>query len=288
MDADFPETMPLNGATLKATWTPITYTISYDLAGGALSEGDENPSTYTIESDDFTLKNPTMVGYTFNGWLKAGEETPSTEVIIAKGSIGDRTYTATWSINQYTIVFDSDGGTAVDSIKADYLSVLSKPADPTKEGYTFAGWTPEFPETMPLNGATLKATWTPITYTISYDLAGGALSEGDENPSTYTIESDEITLKNPTRDGYEFTGWTGTNLTEATMTVTIAKGSIGNLEYTATWKVISGIHTIFIENKTVSVYTVKGILVGHKMTVDEVLKLKHGVYIINGKKIAIK
>ena len=174
------------------------------------------------------------------------------------------------------------------SITADYKSTVTKPADPTKEGYTFAGWSPEFPETMPLNGAVLKATWTPITYSISYNLDGGSLEQGDTNPEEYTIESEAITLKNPTKEGFEFTGWTGTDLTQATMTVTIAKGSIGNRTYTATWTPASGIRAIFRDSKTVNVYTVNGTLVGRDMTVDEVIQLKHGIYVVNGKKIAIK
>ena len=132
------------------------------------------------------------------------------------------------------------------------------------------------------------ATWTPITYTISYDLAGGALAQGDTNPATYTIESDAITLKNPTREGYDFTGWTGTGLTEATMVVTIAKGSIGNRTYTATWEETVGVKAIFRDSKTLNVYTVSGSLVGRDMTVDEVLQLKSGIYVINGRKVAIK
>jgi hypothetical protein len=72
------------------------------------------------------------------------------------------------------------------------------------------------------------------------------------------------------------------------MTVTIAKGSIGNRTYTATWTPASGIRVIFRDSKTVNVYTVNGTLVGRDKTIDEVIQLKHGVYVINGKKIAIK
>ena len=103
-----------------------------------------------------------------------------------------------------------------------------------------------------------------------------------------TIESDAITLKNPTREGYDFIGWTGTGLTEATMTVTIAKGSIGNRTYTATWKEATGIQHIFSDSKTVNVYTVSGALVGRDMTADEVLQLKRGIYVINGRKITVR
>ena len=103
-------------------------------------------------------------------------------------------------------------------------------------GYTTSGVTlTDGTFTMPDNDdATIIATFTPITYTITYDLAGGSVTM--ENPATYTIESADITLVNPTRDGYTFVGWTGTDLNEATESVTIAAGSTGNRTFTAQWK----------------------------------------------------
>ena len=107
------------------------------------------------------------------------------------------------------------------------------------KGYSFTKWSNDVadnPYSFAVNSATtLTAEFTPITYAISYDLAGGALAEGVTNASSYTIESDDITLSNPTRKGYTFTGWTGTDLTEATEEVTIAKGSTEDRSYTATW-----------------------------------------------------
>ena len=82
---------------------------------------------------------------------------------------------------------------------------------------------------------TLAATFTPISYKLTYDLAGGKLASGATNPSTYTIETATFTLNNPTRDYYDFTGWTGTDLSAPTQTVTIAKGSTGDRTYTANW-----------------------------------------------------
>ena len=233
----FPETMPLNGASVKATWEIITYTLSYDLAGGALAEGVTNPENFTVESDGFTLNNPTKTGYTFTGWTGTDLEEPTKTVTIAKGSTENRSYKAVWTINQYTITIDTDGGSAIENITADYNSVIEKPADPTKKGYKFTGWTPAFPEKMPLNGASVKATWEIITYTLSYDLAGGALAEGVTNPENFTVESDGFTLNNPTKTGYTFAGWTGTGLEEPTKTVTIAKGSTVNRSYKAVWTI---------------------------------------------------
>jgi uncharacterized repeat protein (TIGR02543 family) len=224
-DPELPATVPSGNMTFEAIWVPEQYAITYNLAGGQLADGETNPESYTIESEAITLKNPTREGYTFAGWTGTGIEGSSMEVTIAKGSMGARTYTA---------------------------------------------------------------TWTPITYTITYDLAGGTLATGESNPATYTIESEAITLKNPTREGYDFIGWTGTGLSTATMAVTIAKGSIGNRTYTATWKEATGIQYIFSNSKTANVYTVAGALVGRDMTADEVLKLKRGIYVINGRKITVK
>ena len=358
----------------KATWTPITYTITYDLDGGALAEGVTNPESYTTESGSITLNNPTRTGYTFAGWTGTDLTEATTTVLIANGSIGNRSYKATWTVNkykvtfkdynddilvaeaeydydsdltnvapdmtgktnldgapfggwnnnytgkvpafdvvytavyggtymlkfvvdgvtvqsgevdyntpitaptspekegydftgwkdqigkdfteyngkmpakdvtftaqwkakQYTITIDTDGGSAIENITADYNSVIEKPADPTKKGYKFTGWTPAFPEKMPLNGASVKATWEIITYTLSYDLAGGALAEGVTNPENFTVESDGFTLNNPTKTGYTFTGWTGTGLEEPTKTVTIAKGSTESRSYKAVWTI---------------------------------------------------
>ena len=284
-----------------ATWTPITYNLTYELANGVLPEGKTNPATYTIETADFTLINPERTGYEFAGWTGTGLDKATVEVKIAKGSIGDRSYTATWTPIGYTVSYDLAGGQLAegDTNPASYTieSEAITLKNPTREGYTFAGWTGTGIEGTSMAvtiaaGSTgvrsYTATWTPITYTISYDLDGGQLAQGDTNPVEYTIESDDITLKNPTKDGYEFAGWTGTDLTQATMTVTIAKGSIGNRTYTATWTPASGIRAIFRDSKTVNVYTVNGTLVGRDKTIDEVIQLKHGVYVINGKKIAIK
>ena len=103
-------------------------------------------------------------------------------------------------------------------------------------------------ESVPEVVTTLTAQWTVNQYTITYDLAGGTV-EG--NPDTYTIETVAFTLKNPTKSGYTFTGWSGTGLDgENNMTVTIPKGSTGNRSYTAHWRYNGSGHSY-------SYYTIK-------------------------------
>ena len=207
----------------------------------------EGATDEAMSNSEATVKATANEGYEFVNWTEGTTEVAITaeyKFTVTK----DISLTANFKAKQYTITFDSDGGSDVESITADYKSTLTKPADPTKTGYTFAGWDPEFPETMPLNGAALKAKWTPIEYAITYDLAGGALAEGDTNPATYTIESAAITLKNPTKTGYTFAGWTGTDLTEASTAVTIAAGSTGARAYTATYTVNQYTVTFKLEN----------------------------------------
>ena len=142
----------------------------------------------------------------------------------------------------YTVSFDTDGGSAV---AAQTILRGQKTAEPTaceKAGYTFAGWykdTSVYDFTTPvLDDFTLRAAWTANSYAITYDLDGGT-AEG--NPDTYTVETDTFTLKNPTRPGYTFTGWSGTGLDGSdNLTVTIEKGSTGERSYTAHWRYNGG------------------------------------------------
>ena len=120
----------------------------------------------------------------------------------------DVTLTAKWKVNQYTISFNSNGSSYIAPITQDYGTIVSAPADPTREGYTFAGWTENgtpasIPSTMPARNIALTANWTINQYTISFDSNGGSLVA----PITqdYGTEVDEPTA--PTRAGYTFEGW---------------------------------------------------------------------------------
>lgn len=225
-----------------ANYTPITYALSYDLQGGTVSP--DNPASYDIESDNIKLNNPVKNGYDFAGW--SFDNTISLDVTIPKGSSGDKNFTAIWTPTIYTISYDLDGGTSADNPTSYTIETPSFTlTNPTKTGYTFAGWkgtdidgTAEI--VTVLQGSTgsrsYTAVWTPITYTIRYKL-NNASDPG--NPAGYTIESGAITLTNPSRNGYTFDGWTGTDLTAKTQSVTIPAGSTGNREYTANFTPIT-------------------------------------------------
>ena len=235
-DTQVPSKVPAENKSFTAQWEAITYSISYNLDGGAMPEGVTNATTYTIESQPITLNAPIREGYTFAGWTGTGLNEATTSVIIATGSTENRSYKATGTINQYTITFVLNNGEENVVKVQDYNSDLTAPV-PTKTGYTFKGWDTAVPEKVPAENKSFTAQWEAITYSISYDLDGGAMPEGVTNATTYTIESQPITLNAPIREGYTFAGWTGTGLNEATTSVIIATGSTENRSYKATWTV---------------------------------------------------
>ena len=126
--------------------------------------------------------------------------------------------------------------------------------------------------TMPDKPVSVSATFTPIVYSISYELAGGTVAT--TNPDNYTIESENITLINPTRTGYEFSGWTGTGLDAASTNVTIVQGTTGNRSYTATWTPISytisynGVEGATFETPNPATYTIEDAVTLNNPTKD--------------------
>ena len=142
----------------------------------------------------------------------------------------------------------TDGsGNAVTDIKFYNDALTLRGALFTRTGYTQVGWATvdggekvyAFGGGYTTNAAlTLYPVWQTDTYTITYDLDRGT---ADDNPTGYTVETETFTLKNPTRPGYIFSGWSGTGLTgENNLTVTIPKGSTGNRSYTAHWRYNGG------------------------------------------------
>ena len=298
--------------TITFTYKLVNYTINYSLGGGSISG---NKTSYNVETATFSLPAPTRTGYTFKGWTGSNGTTASTSVSIAKGSTGDKSYTANWTANTYTINYNANGGTGkTASSSHTYGTAKALTSNGfSRTGYTFLGWSTNSAATSATytngqsvsnltatNGGTvtLYAIWkvnsytynityksstgkalgtstvsgnygssttvsapaktgytTPssqtvnfdstsaktitftypiINYTIGYTLNSGTVSG---NPTSYNIESAAITLKNPTRTGYTFKGWTGSNGTTASTSVTIAAGSTGNKTYTANWTV---------------------------------------------------
>ena len=176
--------------TLYAQWEINQYTITFDTAGGS----EIAPITQDYGTAITVPADPTREGYTFIGW---DTEIPTTM------PAENMTVTAQWEINQYTITFDTAGGSEIASITQDYGTAITAPADPTREGYTFIGWDREIPETMPAENITLKARWEINQYTITFDTAGGS----EIAPITQDYGTQITTPEAPTREGYTFIGW---------------------------------------------------------------------------------
>ena len=225
--------------TYIENWKLTEYNITMDLNGGS---GQEKV-VYTMTDEDFELPTPTRNGYEFVGWTGEDITTPQTSVIIPKGSTGNKAYTANWQVIEYTITLDTNGGPAVSPIKYTVEDSFTLPYL-LRTGYEFVGWTLDgsgMIPAMPLiiyHGTTgdlrYKAEWRLAEYTITMDLNGGS---GQEKKG-YTMTDEEFELQTPTRNGYEFVGWTGERITTPQTRVKIPKGSTGNKAYTANWKVI--------------------------------------------------
>ena len=225
--------------TYIENWKLTEYNIAMDLNGGS---GQEKV-VYTMTDEDFELPTPTRNGYEFVGWTGEGITTPQTSVKIPKGSTGNKAYTANWKVIEYTITLDTNGGPVVSPIKYTVEDTFTLPYI-LRPGYEFAGWTLDGSGMLPFTpliiypGTTgdlhYKAEWRLAEYTITMDLDGGS---GQEKV-VYTITDEDFELPTPTRNGYEFVGWTGEGITTPQTSVKIPKGSTGNKAYTANWKVI--------------------------------------------------
>lgn len=201
---------------LYAVWQVKTYTVKWvnwddsevrtdtEVAYGTELEAPANP---TREADaEYT--------YTFAGW------TPEVETVT-----GDATYQATYTkeANTYTLTYDLDGGEwendTTYTYPKKYNEEVEVKADPTKEGYTFAGWTSAEVEvvndkfTMPAKNVTLTAKWVANIYKVTYDLDGGEWTEAtNEFPYEYKATV-EVIKTVPTREGYKFSGWRSEEVT---------------------------------------------------------------------------
>ena len=235
-------TVPAGSLTLQAIAQRvlITYTIAYDLVGGSVD--GTNPAQYNVESQPITLVNPTKAGYTFAGWTGTGLTEATETVTIPTGSTGNRSYTATYTADEFTIAYDLAGGTVTGNPTTYTIDTPSFTlVNPTREGYTFAGWT----------GTGIGSTATTVTvaqgstgnrsYTATWQKNSSTLVvvNGDNSESytktyeeTQTVatpsKSDDVTVttynitlnsnggsavSNMTANktdttSYEFTGWT--------------------------------------------------------------------------------
>ena len=176
--------------SFTANWEIIKYTITYNTDGGSLiaSVTQDYGTAVTPPAD------PTKTGYSFNGWDTVIPVTMPARSMEIK---------ALWTINQYTITFNTDGGDILDPITQNYGTPITAPADPSRIGYTFKGWYEVIPETMPAENMTITAKWSINQHTITFvTVEDSVFAEIKQNYGTpITVPAD------PSRIGYTFKGW---------------------------------------------------------------------------------
>ena len=230
-----------------ANWSANGYTVTFNYnkpstAAGTMSGNGTTSKGVTYAAAYGTLPQPSIPGWTFNGWYTAASGESGISATTTYTAVGNQTLYAHWTMNTYSISYNANGG-SLSGQKTSYnvnTDSFTLPT-PTKNGYTFTGWTGSNGTTAQKSVTIAKGStgnksytsnWTPTNYSISYSLNGGSLSG---QKTSYNIETANFTLPTPTRNGYTFTGWTGSNGTTANKSVSIAKGSTGNKSYTANW-----------------------------------------------------
>ena len=194
--------VPADVTELTVQWTAPTYAVTLNTNGGTIADG-KDVTGYTYGVGATLPTDVTRTGYTFKGWYDNENLTGSPVTAIGGAETGNKEYWAKWEINQYTITFDTNGGSEIAPITQDYGTEITAPDNPTRKGYTFKGWDKEIPETMPADNITVKAQWGINQYTITFDTNGGS-----EIASITQDYGTKITAPdNPTRKGYTFKGW---------------------------------------------------------------------------------
>ena len=156
------DSVPADVTALTVQWTAPTYTVTLNTNGGTINSGNVTGYTYGVGATLPTADDMTYTGHTFVGWYDNENLTGSPVTAIGGTETGNKEYWAKWEINQYTVTVKPENGEADITITQDYGTVITAPADPTREGYTFIGWDTEIPTTMPAENITLKARWKDI------------------------------------------------------------------------------------------------------------------------------
>ena len=197
------DSVPADVTTLTVQWTAPTYAVTLNTNGGTINNGNVTEYTYGVGATLPTADDMTYTGHTFKGWYDNKNLTGSPVTAIGGTETGNKEYWTKWEINQYTITFDTNGGSEIAPITQDYGTKITAPADPTRKGYTFKGWDKEIPETMPAENMTVKAQWEINQYAITFDTNGGS----EIAPITQDYGTKITAPADPTRKGYTFKGW---------------------------------------------------------------------------------
>ncbi|MFR1542609.1 MAG: InlB B-repeat-containing protein, partial [Oscillospiraceae bacterium] len=139
------DSVPADVTALTVQWTDPTYAVTLHPNGGTINNGNVTEYIYGVGATLPTADDMTYTGHTFKGWYDNESLTGDPVTAIGGTEMGNKEYWAKWEINQYTITFDTAGGSAIAPITQDYGTAITAPADPTREGYTFAGWDTAIP-----------------------------------------------------------------------------------------------------------------------------------------------
>ena len=225
VDSDNKFSLPAKNVTVTANGKIKVFNITYDYAGGVA----ENPTTYTVVSDEIVLNNPTRTGYTFIGWTGSNGDTPEMEVRIPTGSLEDRTYTANWDVNMYKIKYDKNHpdaapepveGETADSVHTYDISKTLTPNGYALEGYKFINWNTEpdgngttyenEQEVLNLSAIdedvlTLYAMWDIDTFTVSFEMNGHGVAPDSQSRDYYTQATRPA--DDPSEEKWTFVNW---------------------------------------------------------------------------------
>ena len=256
-------TMGGGNTTLTAVWKAKEYKLTLNPNSGKFEDGTTEAKTLSPNLFygggnwwDISKYPASRKGYILDGWYDkafGGEKVYHADGSCADGKYwknknyqyeGDLTVYAQWKRNTCNVKIIKGDHVASATGDGDYAPgeevTISAKAD---NGYEIAGWEGTYNTTdnpykfpMPEQDVVETVTAKPIQYQIRYDYNGGTADP--ENPSDYNIETPDFTLNNPTKEGYEFEGWTGSNGDTPQETVTVPKGSTGDLNYVANWKPI--------------------------------------------------
>ena len=226
-------------------WEEKTYSINYDLDGGIIPENKENPNSYTIANENIILSSPKKAGCEFMGWKKVGSsELPRVYYVVKTSELEDINLVAIWRYVKYSITYNLNGGKLSKVNPSSYTIADSDFTlnNPSKNGYKFVGWKEKNSEDSPIidysvntkamKNIQLEAVWEPIEYRISYNDEGCYYKYDNKNPSTYTIESNDIIIATPYKDGYNFLGWVvaGDRTETLSKRIIIKKGTYGDIK----------------------------------------------------------
>ena len=215
--SDIPATMPANDLVITGTFAVNSYTLTYKVDGEVYKT-----STVAYGTAITPEAAPTKEGYTFSGWSDIPATMPANDLVI----------TGTFAVNSYTLTYKVDGEVYKTSTVA-YGTAITPEAAPTKEGYTFSGWS-EIPATMPAHDVVITGTFTKGQYKLTY-----VVDNETYKVFSYDFDTPIIPEAAPTKEGYTFSGWSEIPETMPAHDVIIT-GTFSINQYTMTFVLNNG------------------------------------------------